>query len=480
MSGSGLWPVEEDALVPSAVFDLKPPLASLVQLPTLHIGQARIRAAIEDRHARFVVVMCGRRWGKTTDGVEWVAQGALAGLPCAWMAPSYKLLGEAWREIVSILRPAAVQVSEQDHRILLKGGGSVECWTLDSPDPARGRKYGRIVLDEAGIVRNLLDIWNAAIRPTLVDLKGHARFYGTPKGRTHGFVQLFTKGETGEQGWASFRAPTRENQYIPASEIEAARADLPSAVFAQEFEGIPADDSANPFGQTAILACLGALSGLPVVVWGWDFARAQDWTVGVGLDEAGNVCRFERWQHTPWGETKRDVTRLTGKVVAIGDSTGIGDAIVEDLQRLGVPVEGYMFTPKSKQQLMERLAGAIQARELTFPDGVIRAELETFEYEYTAHGVRYEAPEGLHDDCVMALALALYGYDSYGFGLQYQRRRGIVAKPEPQEGISLGYDYLKHRPAERLTAEQEFAKMMGIGQAASPLAGRSNQRLPRR
>lgn len=442
-----------------------------VRLPRLHDGQARIRREIAERNVRFAVIMCGRRWGKTTDGVEWLADGALEGMPCAWMAPSYKLLGEAWREIVSRLRPAALKVSEQEHRITLFGGGSIECWTLDSTDPGRGRKYGRVAVDEAGIVRNLLDIWNAAIRPTLVDLGGEARFYGTPKGRTHGFVQLFAKGESGESGWASFRAPTRENQYIPASEIEAARHDLPAAVFLQEFEGIPADDNANPFGQSAVAACLGPLSVKSPVVWGWDFARAQDWTVGIGLDEAGAVCRFERWQHLPWNETRAAVVDHTVRTLAVGDSTGIGDAIVEDIQRMGVPMEAYGFTPKSKQQLMERLAGAIQAREITFPDGVIRAELEAFEYEYTAHGVRYSAPDGLHDDAVMALALALYGYDVYGYAARWARQKLAVAPVEEQEGVSLSYDYKNNRPRERETGESLMNQLLGNGQA-SPTAGK--------
>ena len=70
-------------------------------------------------------------------------------------------------------------------------------------------------------------------------------------------------------------------------------------------------------------------------------------------------------------------------------------------------VEGFQFTSPSKQQLLEGLAVAIQQGEVTYPDGVLVSELETFEYTYTRTGVRYSAPEGLHDDCVCALALAL-------------------------------------------------------------------------
>jgi hypothetical protein len=361
--------------------------------------------------ARFGVIMCGRRWGKTTDAIEWLADGAIDGEPCAWMAPTYKMLAEAWRELVARLRPVASKVNEQEKRIELLTGGTIECWTMDTADPGRGRKYKRVVVDEAGIVRDLLDVWNAAIRPTLVDLSGSARIYGTPKGRTHGFVALFARGESREAGWRSFRAPTAENPHIPREEIELARRELPPGVFAQEFEGVPADDGGNPFGIDAIQRCLEPMSDAAPAVWGWDFARAQDWTVGVALDMSGAVCRLERWQGKPWGETTRAVSDLIKRTPSVGDSTGIGDVVLETLQTLGTPISGYHFSQKSKQGLMERLAVAVQTRQIRIPDGVLRYEMETFSYEYTAHGVRYSAPSGLHDDAVMALALAVYCYD---------------------------------------------------------------------
>jgi hypothetical protein len=69
-------------------------------------------------------------------------------------------------------------------------------------------------------------------------------------------------------------------------------------------------------------------------------------------------------------------------------------------------MEGFKYTSTSKQQLMELLASSIQKKEIGFPDGAIREELEVFEYVYTPTGVRYNAPQGFHDDCTNALALA--------------------------------------------------------------------------
>ncbi len=67
----------------------------------------------------------------------------------------------------------------------------------------------------------------------------------------------------------------------------------------------------------------------------------------------------------------------------------------------------FVFSRRSKQQLIEGLSLAIQSRSVHFPEGVIADELRQLEYEHTRTGIRYAAPEGLHDDAVMALALAV-------------------------------------------------------------------------
>ncbi len=144
---------------------------------------------------------------------------------------------------------------------------------------------------------------------------------------------------------------------------------------------------------------------------GWDLARSIDWTVGIGLDSLGACCRMSRWQ-SPWEDTHRRIIDETGETPALVDCTGIGDAPFERLQRASPNFTGYVFNSSSKQKLMEALAVAIQRREVRFPDGPIVAELESFEYEYTRTGVRYSAPEGMHDDCVCALALAVTHFNS--------------------------------------------------------------------
>lgn len=382
---------------------------TVVTLHKLHGGQVRVR----DCPVRHRVVMCGRRWGKTALGIEQACRRALAEERVGWFAPNYKYAAEAWKEIVERLGPVIARKNEQERWLQLKTGGVIEVWTLDSKDPARGRKYHFVVIDEAGIVPDLLQLYYSAIRPTLTDYRGRALVIGTPKGRRHGFITMFKWGEDpAETRWESFRAPTAENPYIPKDELEEAKNELPPEVFAQEYEGIPMDDGVNPFGIDKINQAFRDYDRGKVVVWGVDLARAVDYTVVIGLDAARRAVEVQRWQY-PWETTKTKLIELLGPIPAVVDATGVGDGIVSDLQGSGLAVTGYIFTQPSKLRLMQRLITAFQLNQLSLPkeEKWLKSELESFEFEYTASGVRYEAPKGEHDDGVMALALALHGWD---------------------------------------------------------------------
>ena len=179
---------------------------------------------------------------------------------------------------------------------------------------------------------------------------------------------------------------------------------LPEVVFEQEYMANPSENSANPFGNKFIQNCIRPISSKPIVSFGIDLAKSYDHTVIIGLDSNGNVAYFDRYQ-MDWYNTRENIKRLPTCPILI-DSTGVGDPILEDLKRDGINIEGLKFTSSSKQQLMEGLSTAIQQGKIGFPDGVIVQELQIFEYQFTANGVKYSAPSGFHDDCVMALALA--------------------------------------------------------------------------
>jgi hypothetical protein len=369
-----------------------------LELPEPHINQQRIL----DSEARFRVVMCGRRFGKSELSQIEIISNALLGKSVAYITPTYQLARVFFERLIQAV---PFESNKSELTIKFPNGGSVDFFTGERMDNLRGRKFHLVVVDEASFIPNLEDGWLNSIRPTLTDYKGRAIFLSTPKGKNF-FYSLFLKG--GEPDWEAFRFTTYDNPYIDKGEIDDARTQLPEVVFEQEYMANPAENSSNPFGSSYIKQCTFPISPEQPIVYGVDLAKAVDWTVIIGLDRNGSVCHFDRFQKD-WRQTKQTILSLNKAPILI-DSTGVGDPIFEDLQREGLAINGFKFSSTSKQQLMEGLSSAIQQRKITYPEGNIVNELEVFEYQYTATGVRYSAPPGFHDDCVMSLALAWHHY----------------------------------------------------------------------
>jgi hypothetical protein len=373
-----------------------------IELPSPHTGQASVLQEAK----RFNVLETGRRWGKSRISQNLLIEEAVKGYPVALFAPTNKFMSPQWHEILDTVTPIVKRTDKMERQIELITGGVIDFWSLENIDSGRGRKYKRVNIDEASLVRDLKKAWLSSIRPTLTDLRGDAWFFSTPKGHNY-FHSLFAKGQSGETNWASWRRGTIDNPYIDAEEIAEAKADLPDHIFNQEYLGIPADDGGNPFGIKAIRECtMTATSGIETVWYGIDLAKAHDYTVVCGFDRSGQITSLDRWQ-SDWGATKQRILDIVGNKRTLVDSTGVGDPIVEDMQRSpGANIEGFRFTSQSKQQLMEGLAVAIQRGDISIYGDWLVNELEMFRYEYRSSGVRYSAPEGMFDDGVCALALA--------------------------------------------------------------------------
>lgn len=369
-----------------------------LELPKPHENQQKIL----DSQSRFRVVMCGRRFGKSELSQIEIISNAILGKKVAYITPTYQLARVFFEQLI---KSVPFESNKSELSIKFPNDGSVEFFTGERLDNLRGRKFHLIVIDEASFIPNLEEGWLNSIRPTLTDYKGRALFLSTPKGKNY-FYSLYLK--SGEPDWESFKFSTYDNPHIDKTEIDDARTQIPEVVFEQEYMANPSENAANPFGTTYIKQCTFNLSHEPPIVFGIDLAKSVDWTVIIGLDKNGSVCYFDRFQKD-WRQTKQTIQSLP-KIPILMDSTGVGDPIFEDLQREGVNVQGYKFTSTSKQQLMEGLSSAIQQRKITFPEGHITNELEVFEYQYTSFGVKYSAPQGFHDDCVMSLGLAWHHY----------------------------------------------------------------------
>jgi hypothetical protein len=364
--------------------------------------------------ARYSLIEATTKAGKTAGCLVWLMDQAAHGKPgwCYWwVAPVFPVATVAFRRMIAGMPPGMFEKNESELRVDLPNGTHIFFKSGEKPDNLYGEDVHAIVLDEASRMREESFI---ACRSTVTKTRGRMRIIGNVKGRKNWFYRMCRKAEAGEPNHGYHKITWRdavEAKILEQAEIDDARRVLPEQAFKQLYEADPADDEGNPFGIEYIRACRIEKPSLnPVHSWGWDLARKVDWTVGIALDRGGQMVSMERFQ-IPWREVKTRIVAASRGRPALVDSTGIGDAILEDLQASpGGNFQGYIFTPKTKQALMDRLVVAIQHKEVGLTSDVLINELESFEYEYTAHGVRYSAPEGMHDDCVCALALAVFGF----------------------------------------------------------------------
>ena len=353
--------------------------------------------------------MAGRRFGKSLLGQNRLITTALLnGLPAAWFAPTYKLAGDAWRELQRTLRPITTDANQTERRLETHGGGVLEVWSLDSADAGRGRGYAAVVIDEAALVQNLDQAWQS-IRPMLTDFRGSCWFLSTPKGTGNYFHQLFLRGrDPSIADWVSWQMPTSARPGIDPNELEAARLDVSELAYAQEYLAQFVTWTGSVFRR--ITDCVGIPTGQAVVI-GVDWGRTNDYTVFVVLSDTGTVLEIDRFRGLEYSLQRGRLDALAkrhGNPMIVAESNSIGGPVIEQLARDGLSVRPFTTTNATKAAIIERLALAFEQGTITIPnDAVLIGELQAFEATALPSGMmRYAAPAGGHDDIVLALAIA--------------------------------------------------------------------------
>lgn len=419
---------------------------------TPHPGQ---RALLRQAAKRNVACM-GRRYGKTYLMVDVILNqkgGALSGkkgdgrkgLPCAWYAPNDAYFSKVFQGIVQQYLPVIRKATSQPRPVIeFKNGGSIDFWTLENPMKCgRGNFYARVVIDEAAHARHLKDAWEQTIEFTLADLDGDAWFISTPYGMNF-FAELWQRGNpasaTYNPKWVSHTAPSFDNPHLPAGWMEEQRASKPERVFRQEVLAQFLDTGAGVFrGVDRLPSCewldLGKATDAYVI--GVDWARHNDFTVFAVLRHDGALVHVDRFTGVGY---ELQVGRLRalwerfGKCPVLAEENSMGGPLIERLQRDRMNVRAFNTTAQSKNEAIEALALAIEQGRISMPDDArlseVKKELVSYDMERLPSGtLRYGAPPGLHDDTVMALAIAWHALgDRHAGKVSYAQPRANLQK----------------------------------------------------
>jgi len=371
---------------------------------------------------RYTLGVKGTKAGGTVGCAEWLISKTWnnAGTRGWWTGPVYRQTRIGWNRCCDLLPKELIKIKETTLEIFLPNGSIIEGRTGEDPDNLLGEEVHFAVVDEAPRFRE--EAFNN-LRTTLSVTRGPIKAMGNPKGRNW-FFRLYGRGhDPAYPEYKSFCMPSAKivdgkaislSPYMPDDEVEDAHRLMPSNAFAELYLAEFIEDSAGVFRN--VKACIrGQLEKSDHVSnygIGLDLAKHEDFTVEIiGNRSTNQVIAFKRFNRLAWPLQKKMIiadAKEFNDAQILMDATGIGDPIYDDLIAAGLKVEPYTFTSEKKQQLIEGLAVDIEQENIHFPDiPELINELQMFEYRVMPRSgkLQYTAPEGYHDDCVVALAL---------------------------------------------------------------------------
>lgn len=427
-----------------------------------------------DSDARFKVMNCGRRFGKTKLAAKIILEQSRKGKKMLWWcAPTYKVVKRGYAEVLrqlpdGVLTHAPPPESNFDagRQVILrfKNGTKLEFYSAERPEGMLGEGVDFAVLDEAATMP--ARIWNQIVSPTLIDRMGGALLISTPRGRNW-FHKVWQMGQDPQRSdWASWTFTTADNPTLPEGEVERLRAALPRLEFEQEIEAqfvaagsatfvIP--DSSVQRSKVLPNSFIEGMRPEGHIVLGVDLARTNDFTViyGARAKDRRN-CYYERMQAITWPEQKRRIRRAVALLMRAGaegvtlimDSTGVGDPVYEDLEADGYDVIGIKFGNENKNNMVKLLAKDLElSHAFVLEEGL--HEFEDYTMTVTPGGKwTYSAPEGDNDDVVSAKMLQHHGLVNEGVP-------GVTVLDG--SGVDVTDDHLE--PWER-TDEEDFSDLI--------------------
>lgn len=383
--------------------------SSTIQKPKIQVPTFLKEAYLDQ--AELLFIKAGRRTGKTYNFVLWELQEMDAlppGSQGLWIDTTQsnidKYIDRYFKPILTRMNHWQDCTWNQQKKVLkLYNGTLIDFGSAERPEMLEGFGYSRAVLNEGGIIFRRPALWDNTLFPMIKEAK--TRVIGTPKGNNK-FKQLYH--QYPHYSFTAFDSP-----FWTPEQIELARTAMTQEAFRQEMmaefiegagavfrninECIQGKELTEPDQGNYILAA--------------DLAKHQDFTViFIGDALTKRIVYAERFNQIDWGLQKSRIIAAYNKFKCkqgIIDATGVGDSIFDDLVSAGLNVEGFKFTGNSKQELVSDLSVAMDNMSIFYPPiDYLLDELSIFAYEQRANGsFKYSAPDGFHDDAVMALAL---------------------------------------------------------------------------
>ena len=231
--------------------------------------------------ARFKVLVCGRRWGKTyllREALLAASQKRRADI--VYIAPTRQQAKDVmWVPLKERAKELGWKfwTNEAELKLKRRNKSTIQLVSAEKPGRLRGRGLSFAALDEFAEYRTA-EIWYEVVRPALSDKRGPAIFAATPKGMNH-LHDLYQSGKV-EENWSSYSFRTIDSPFFQTpegkAEVEEAKKNLAERDFRQEYEASFENFAGRVYGSFDREKChtdAVYTKGLPIIV-GQDFNRS--------------------------------------------------------------------------------------------------------------------------------------------------------------------------------------------------------------
>lgn len=396
--------------------------------------------------------MAGRQSGKSVAAVHEMAVWAESApkrwpddrFPQFWWVTAFDSTQEkAWRDLAVAIPGEIVRKKHESERwVELRNGSRISMQSAEGMKALVSERLHGLVCDEFCQYRPA--VFDEYLGPMLSTTGGPVIFAGSPWGMNWGYKTALAAQRT--QNWSYHHWTAFDSPYSNKAYLESERLRMPDRAFRQQYLAEFLTDGGELF-RNIDAAISPPVASDDYTVIGFDYARSHDWSHLYAFNSLGEWVDSKRIGHLDWSVQRIAVIEMYKRLGArrvVMDITGLqadGEAATNDLRREGLVVEGFRITGESKKALIHNLMWR-------FDMGGIRIAMDTADQfrRYTSISTptgneRYTAPEGEHDDQVMAAGLAMWGLRNFAIArippaheTELQRMRREVLESATRDG----------------------------------------------
>jgi len=386
---------------------------------TPHKKQQELIDLCLDDTTKYIIASVGRQWGKSFLGMnvllKWVLEDN--NTSAIWLSPIYGQSKKVFTELSNLLSNTGLtkSINKSELTITFINGSILYFRSAEREDNLRGNTLDYLVVDEAAYIKD--NVWSQVLRATVLVKGKKVLFLSTPRGRNW-FYEMALRGDSDDyKQYKTFKGSSFDSPYISEDELLEAKMSLPESIYRQEILAEFLEGAGEVFGS---LKDCCVLSSYPIkdtnerYYAGLDIGRANDYTVLTILNGKGEVVKIFRERQKSWDIIISEVVIHLKEFNArtIIEINGVGDPIFEQIKKKYSNIQPFITTNDTKQNIIEELILSLNEKKLKLPSPELNAdlykELSIFTYEYSpkSRRVKYGSPTGMHDDCVISLALA--------------------------------------------------------------------------